>query len=1071
MQICPSCGEENSDRARFCQACGEPLAAERAAPPEVRKTVTVVFSDVTESTSLGERLDPESLRRVMSRYFDEMRTILERHGGTVEKFIGDAIMAVFGVPAVHEDDATRAVRAASEMQEVLKTLNSELERDYGVAIATRTGVNTGEVVAGRVDPASGRTLVTGDAVNVASRLEQAAQPGEILIGDWTYRLVRDAVEAQPVAPLSLKGKSEAIDAYRLLVVHPSVPGVARRLDSPMVGRERQLRQLSEAFEGAAADRACYLFTVLGSAGVGKSRLAEEFLTQVTGEATVLRGRCLSYGEGITYWPVAEIVTQAAGIDSLRGAETARARIASLFEDEPEAPLITERLANVLGLVDGSSPAQEIFWATRRLFESMARRHPLVVLVEDIHWAEPTLLDAIEHVADLSRDAPILLACSARPELLDARPGWAGGKLNATTILLEPLSEDESRELIANLLGSAELDTVARDRIMEAAEGNPLFVEQMLAMLIDDGLLRLEDGRWAAAGDVSDLAVPATVQALLAARLDRLDTGERGVLERASVEGRSFHAEAVAALIPDADRSRLSHDLRSLVRREFIRPDRPTFAGHEAYRFRHQLIRDAAYEAIPKSQRAELHLQFAGWLETVAGESLQEYDEFLGYHLEQAYRYKDELGPVTEDDLANATRAGELLVSSGRRALNRGDRRGGANLLERSARLLPKPDPRRVRALLELGRCLTEAGDDFAGSRRVLEEALEGSESLGREDLRFRALLELAVIHVFTDPEVSFDEQVALAREAIEVLEQSADDEGLARAWFILSTAYWSQGQWDHMRDPLRHSIEHARRAGNRSMEIDALTYLLAAAAFGSTPVEEGIRLSRQVYEESPDSRELQGWATRFEGTLLALQGHSDEARELLEQARTTFSDLGNKVALAVLAFSTGALELSVGDVAAAEREYRTALEAVQRMGERGRVPNLAGLLAETLLLQGRIEEAQRYVAVAQEAAQEGETTGQAFWRMAAAQLLARRGEAEEAVRLAEDAVSAMAETDELLNRPAVLRRQAEVLELVGRSAEAASTLQQAIDLFERKGAAAEVRLVRDRLAALQPQPS
>ena len=449
--ICASCGAENRDGARFCDSCGAALA-ETTPAREVRKVVTVLFCDVSGSTALGERIDPESLRRVMARYFETAKTIVERHGGTVEKFIGDAVMAVFGVPTVHEDDALRAVRAADELRGGLDELNDELESGYGTRLELRMGVNTGEVVTGTEE-----RLATGDAVNVAARLEQAAQPGEVLLGEETYGLVRDGVEAEPTAPVEAKGKADPLAAYRLVSVQAEAPG--RRHEAPMIGREQQRELLEGAFANVVSDRSCHLFTILGAAGVGKSRLAQEFLGGV--DATVVSGRCLSYGEGISYWPVTEVVKQLV-----------------------PAGATTGPLASILGDDTASGSPEEIAWAFRKLLEARAAERPVVVVFDDLHWGEPTFLDLVEHVADLSRDAPILLLCMARPELFDVRPAWGGGKLNATTALLEPLAPDETAELVDLLAGGVEHGL--RNRILEAAGGNPLFVEEMVAMAAESG---------------------------------------------------------------------------------------------------------------------------------------------------------------------------------------------------------------------------------------------------------------------------------------------------------------------------------------------------------------------------------------------------------------------------------------------------------------------------------------------------------------------------------------------------------------------------------------------------------
>ncbi|MDQ4029824.1 MAG: AAA family ATPase, partial [Actinomycetota bacterium] len=624
-----------------------------------------MFSDVVSSTALGERLDPESLRRVMSRYFDEVRTVLDRHGGTVEKFIGDAVMAVFGVPTLHEDDALRAVRAAVEIREALQALNAELERERGFGISARIGISTGEVVAGNAT--SSQAFVSGDAVNVAARLEQAAQPGSILVDEPTYELVKDAAAAEPVDALRLKGKAEPVRAFRLVTVAPAVAARQRRLDSAMVGRHRELLRLEATFEQAVGDRSCQLFTILGAAGVGKSRLVEEFLGGVGTNAMVLRGRCLSYGDGITFFPLGQIVGEAADLAEDETPGAALTKIARLVREEQDGELVAKRVAELIGLTEATLGAEESFAAVRRLFDVLAGRQPLVVVFDDLHWAEPMLLELVEYVADWSRDAPILVLCIARPELVDVRPQWAGGKLNATSLLLEPLGDEECEQLVRNLLGQAELQHDVVSRITAAAEGNPLFVEELMAVLIEEGVLSRQDGTWIARGDLSSIRVPRTISALLAARLDRLDEGERTLVQRAAIEGKQFHVGAIFELYPEAAPESVRVHLQALVRADLIRPDRARFGGEQAFRFRHLLIRDAAYESIPKETRAALHERYADWLERRAGERMSEYEEFVGYHLEQAHRYLAELGPVDDSGSLLARRAAQLLASAGRRA--------------------------------------------------------------------------------------------------------------------------------------------------------------------------------------------------------------------------------------------------------------------------------------------------------------------------------------------------------------------------------------------------------------------
>ncbi|HET6656393.1 MAG TPA: adenylate/guanylate cyclase domain-containing protein [Gaiellaceae bacterium] len=1026
MLVCPSCGQENPAGAKFCNACGASLRAETGST-EQRKTVTVVFSDVTGSTALGERLDPESLRRVLARYFELASQVVERHGGAVEKFIGDAVMAVFGIPHVHEDDALRAVRAAGELGEALADLNAELERDFGTTLAVRIGINTGEVVTGTEE-----RLATGDAVNVAARLEQAAEPGEILIGANTLRLVRDAVSVEAVRPLQAKGKSEPLAAYRLLSVDSEAPAFARRGDTPMVGRERQLNLLLNAFETVSSESSCHLVTVLGPAGVGKSRLVAEFISSLDG-AAVVRGRCLSYGDGITYWPVVEVVKQIPGAETLVDGAAGQA------------------LEAVLGEGDAAATPDEIAWAFRKLLEARAAEAPLVCIFDDIQWGEETFLELVEHIADLSRGAPILLLCMARAELLERRPAWAGGKLNATTVSLEPLSETETDELIAGLLDGSTLDEGLSDRIRRAAGGNPLFVEEMLAFVDRSS-------------NESEVEVPPTIQALLAARLDQLDPSERHVLERGSIEGEVFHRGGVAALVQDE--APVDGRLVSLVRKDLLRPELAQLAGEDGYRFRHLLIRDAAYETLPKATRAELHERFASWLEE-RGSELVEFDEIVGYHLEQAFRYRGELGPLTDHDRETGARAGTLLARSGRRALDRGDRRAARSLLERADGLLPTPSAEHVRALLDLGRSHTEVGG-FQVGRGFFERAQAEAEIQAREDLRARVRIELFLVDLVLDP----NQNVAAVTDAVAVLQRDGDDEGLARSWFALALSEWTQGQWDVMLEPLDRAIEHARRAESRSLEVHVLGFVLSTLTLGGTPIDEALRRADEYLEDWADSRELQGFSARMRGNLLAHQGQVEEGRALLREARQIFAELGHREGLSLLPFSSGRIELMEGDPVAAERELRSGVELMEEIGDRSRAASLIPLLADALTDQGRIDEAEQLLDAAREAAPKDDPNAEAFRRTAEARVLVRRGAFDEAVRLANEGIAMARRTQELLTLPDLLVYQAEVLQMAGQPAAAEAALREAADAAARKGSLGYVRRVDERLAALAAtQPS
>jgi class 3 adenylate cyclase len=602
-------------------AIGGKTAGPRPIVREVRKTVTAMFVSLLILSERDERIDPETLRRVTTGAFADVQAAVERHGGTVETLAGDSVTAIFGLPVVHEDDAFRAIRATAEIKDRLARLAEGLATEQSMRLEFGIGVSSGEVVIGGETVPQLRT--TGEPLTISSRLGHAAETGEVLVDERTRRLVRDAVVVEPRQVGSL-------GAFWLVEVTDVRPGHPGRFESPIVGRDRERRRLHGAFEQAVGDRSCQLFTVLGAAGVGKSRLVHAFLGEVADHALVAHGRCLPYGEGITNWPVREIVKDVADIDDTDSPKEVHRKLEELLAGEDEATLVAQRVSETIGLAEAASGAEESFPAVRTFFEAIGRTQPLVLVFDDIQWGEPTFLDLIEYVTDWAREAPILLLCLTRPELLDIRPGWAGGKLNATTVLLEPLSEDESARLVDNIAGRDGLDEAARRRVAEAAEGNPLFVEEMLALVMEGG--RTE----------GELEIPPSIQALLAARLDQLGDEERSVIEAASVEGKVFHDGSIEVLAPEL-RGSLKEYLMTLVRKELIRPTRPMFSGEQTFGFRHLLIRDAAYESIPKEARAGFHERHAEWLEGKAGGRVAEWEEIIGYHLEQAYRYRAELG--------------------------------------------------------------------------------------------------------------------------------------------------------------------------------------------------------------------------------------------------------------------------------------------------------------------------------------------------------------------------------------------------------------------------------------------
>ena len=1020
------------------------MATDPSRGREARKTVTVVFTDVAESTRLGGRLDPESLRRVMSRYFETASRALERHGGRVEKFIGDAVMAVFGVPSAHEDDALRAIRAVAELHRAVEALNDDLEREQGVRIALRSGVNTGEVVAG--DASAGQMLVTGDAVNVAARLEQAAAPGEILLGEATRRLVGEGVRVEEVGLLALRGKEDGVLSWRLLEVVEAARVFARRLDSPLVGRERELDGLRQAFDRASEERAPYLFTLLGAAGIGKSRLALEFASVVSDRARVLSGRCLPYGDGITFWPLAEIVGELVGADGDIAAALAR------HVADEEARRVADGVASLLGRAEGSVGAEESFWAVRKLFEGLAQDRPLVVTFDDLHWAEPTFLDLVDHLADWSRDAPVFFLCLARPDLLEKRPTWAGGKLNATSMLLRPLSEHESNELIDHLAETGELSAAMRGRIADAADGNPLFLEQMLALLDEEGQ---------ADGDVD---VPPTIQALLAARLDRLAYEERAAIERAAIVGKRFWTGAVASLSAEEERATVAPTLQLLARKDLIRPDSSAVPGEEGYRFRHQLIRDAAYGGIPKEARADLHERFVGWIEERAGERIVEVEEIVGYHLETAFRYRRELGPLDEHGQGLAARASERLAAAGRRALARGDASAAAVLLERAASLLPGPAPGSEALLVELGSALVVAGQ-FARADAVLADAIRAASAAGNRGLELHGLLERAFLHALTDPTGSSDDLRREVEQAIPALEELGDHLGLAKAWRRLADVHWLTNRWDEQEHALERAIDHAERAGDEREAAGARMRLPMALYYGATPVADASARAEGILEREERTRMVQSTALVCLGGLRAMSGRFGEARELVSCGRALAEELGLRVWMGGFSLVASDVEMLADDPAAAEEELRRGYTLLESIGERGLLARVAAGLARALLELGRDEEAGRLTEVSEGLAS-ADIASQISWRAVRGRVLAARGQLAAGEALVREANELARSTDDVNREGRILLDLATVLVLRDRPDEAIAVVERALRCFERKGnsvSAKRARVLREEL--------
>lgn len=1059
-QICGVCGEQNPIEHRFCGTCGTALTG-RVKFQESRKTVTVVFADPKPSMKDGSSPSPEALRDVMSRYFEGMQRVLDRHGATVEKFIGDAVMAVFGLPIRHEDDALRAVRAAADMQQALLELNAAFVLEWGVSLGNHIGVNTGEVVAG--DASLGQRLVSGDTVNVAARLEQAAGPGEVLLGGLTYRLVRGAVVVEPVAPLTLKGKAEPVSAYRLTAVRERAEGFERRSDSPMIGRDAEMAELRGVIAEAIEVHGCRMVTVVGDAGLGKSRLIAEFTAEQVERATVIHGRCLPYGEGITFWPLREAVREAAAIEPNDAPDVGLRKLEQLVPDAE----VAGRLASAIGLSIEPYPVAEVAWAARRFLEGLGGVDPVIVVVDDIQWASPTFLELMGNLIEMVTDASVLLLCTSRPNLLEAHPDWATDGTNRR-IVLEPLTEADAGRVVQALLGDAGIPEGVQARIAQGASGNPLFVEQLLSMLIDEGRLLQADGRWEVVGDLSKLDVPPTIQALLAARIDLLASGERAVIEPASVIGQSFARAAVTELAPEPIQPQIDEPLDALVRKQLI--GHSTIAGEEEvnYRFPNILIRDAAYNGLLKRARADFHERFVAWAEEVnrrEGRG-QEFEEIQGYHLEQAHRYLTELGMLDDHARSVGIRASEKLASAGRRAAARGDMPAAADLLRRAAATREPLDRGRLELLPDLGEALTELGA-FDEARRVLVEATDGAAETADELVAARADLVRLYLQLYSgesEGAVDWSSAVATTTErALPLFEASGEEAGQTFAWRMRALMFGAAQRTADAAAAAEQVVERAKRAGNLRAEIRAALVYAWALLYGPTPVADASSRLREVVDQISVDQLGVAKVNLQLAQLTAMAGDFDTARDLYRSSQSKLQELRAGIHALSTSLDAARVELLAGDDAAAEQMLRRDFDALTAVGERYSLSSVAGLLAHAIERQGRVEEAEEITRIAEEISAPDDLDAQALWRGARARILASRGRHAEAIALAREAVAMRTQVDTLIDRVDALMDLAEVLRRAGDRPGADAALREALEVASGKGDVVTERRIHEQL--------
>ena len=990
------------------QALERDILRHRVGPPAApaqrpgRREIVCVAVDV-RAGERGAPLDPEVLQDVLQRCHDAMEAIGRRHGDPARELRGHGMIAAFGAPVAHEDDALRAAHAALALRKRLSEIATALAADRGIELTARTAVTAGTAL--MADSPGPSRLPVGDVVEESVRLARDAAPGEILIDARTRALLGAAVRTGR----SSEGRS----------VLQGLRSAARAPDSPLVGRERELRLLDEAFERATQRRAPQLVTVIGEPGIGKSRLARELAARLDPRATVLAGRCLPYGLGITYWPVREMVLQAA---DGRPLETLTAGL-------PDGPAAAASVTAMLGL--GESAAGESSpWAFRLLFGAVAHEGPLVLLFEDVHWAEPPLLDLVDDLHAQLVDAPVLLLCLARPELLAARPAWASEEAGVTTVHLGPLSPGESRRLLAARSGLSESQRTA---VAARAGGSPLFLEQ-LAMHVAER-----------AGPPS---LPPALHALLAARLDLLTLQERSLLDAAAIEGEHFHLGGVLALVEDLQVVDGSRSLDALVARELLLPAPAEIAGEQAWRFRHALVRDAAYESTPKSARAHGHERVADWLASIETR-VPEADARIGTHLEWAHRAAVELGRATPELEALAARAARHLAEAGSRAHLRGDLPSEIAFLSRAAALLDRDDPARAELLPAVASALFEAGSlDRAAA--VADEALAVGERLGLARVRWRAAVEREHLHLFRNPEaVEPDASLAVTSRAVTALSALGDDLGLARAYYVECELVWLKGRSEMGYRNARRVLHHARRARS-GFEIEAaISYMAWALVVNAVSVSDGIRECAGLQREVT-GRYAALSVRGFKAVLDAMAGRFELARSDLAAAREGIAELGFQQSSVWMAVFDAMAETLAGDAAAAERVLEDAERIAIDIGDRWFQSTILVDRAHAILAQDRPDAAAEAVARIDDLPAPRDMEWCIKRHAARGKLAAIEGNPDRALREAR-AATALADSTEMFTFRADAHRDlAEVATRCHRREEARAAAATALALYEAK---------------------
>jgi class 3 adenylate cyclase/tetratricopeptide (TPR) repeat protein len=1003
--------------------CGVPLSTSGDRAQDVRKTVTVLFCDLVGSTAMGDRMDPEVVRALMSAYFDRVREVLERHGGTVEKFIGDAVVAVFGVPIVHEDDALRAVRAGYEIQAALVELG----------IPARIGVNTGEVLAH-----SGDLPVTGDPVNVAARLEQHATPGDVLIGDSTYRLVKGAVVADAAEPLVVKGKRSPVRAWRLASV---TDAPARPLGTAaFVNRQPECDALIRALDAAVLERRAKVVTVLGPPGIGKSRLVHEFTSSVADRTRVVGGRCLSYGEGTSVFALSGVVRGMVG-------EDVEAGLAMRLSGVERGGQIAARVAAAVGAGGQGGPAEEIQWAVRRLLECVASDRALVIRLDDVHWAEPWLLDLVEYLAAFATAPVLVVSCARTEELLEVRAelGRPGGP--GDVIELEALSRAHTHELVSEMLAGRSAPTGVAEHIASRSDGNPLFAEQVVALEV-------------ARDFVGTTALPLTLRGLLQERIDNLKADEREVLARAAVEGVVFHRSVLTALADDELPAKEGAATVALMRKGFITTAVPEIPGEDAFRFHHVLLRDAAYQALPKERRARMHVRVADWMDTL----LTHHHELIGHHLREAWRYMGELDADQAVRQKLGLRAASELELAANFAVVRSALPAAARLLGQAAAMLPEHSRGRVNVLVELGDVLLTSGR-LQTAEQTLTEAVRVAQAIGDASGAAHASMLKLQVALQVDPDPPLAEIRAASTQAEDTFRRRDDDLGMCRVYHTRALGHWFAGRCEAAGNAWVHAADHARAAdrarlsGAGSALPDMLAWIASAAQLGPEPAPAAIDRCLWLLEETRDQPLWQAFVRRPLGHLYAMRGEFARSRAEFAECRHVLDEMSETIH-SVARDRESEAALLEGDAIRAERMLRDSMNRLRAMGDRFMLSFSAAVLARAVEAQGRANEGYDLTLAAERLAVEGDILAHVSWRVVRARILAERGDVGEAERIAREAVELAATTDWLVGQADAAWTLASTLFAQNRQTEADRAFEDALNLYERKEAIAMVETAR-----------